>query len=281
MRPKDYPRPNVKELPGLYAELDRLIEKAEALIRGLPSRHFDEENETICFGAMTVNDLKELISKEPDTMVIAFTRVCGLSDREFLRLFGLKNVYKLRKSRNWTSGEDEVLFANSVKSLLPKQMHLETFLYAFYKMWEEHQKRHYRARFEKDVRSFFQAYGYDCEKVTHPTEVNGAIPPYEPCVTMQIRTGVRKDLVKRAKEFSTEFDESIKAFPNARFMVVFRIPQHELGKREEIRQVIIAQRSGRPYDGVFFQDELKDALKKLEEWNVPKKRGGTMVASFS
>lgn len=274
MRRKDYPRPNLKELPGLYAELDRLVDRAEALIRGLPPTHFDAKSEIIYFEAMTVDDLGELMRKDPDTMVIAFTRVCGLSIREFFRLFGLKDVYRLRKSMNWTSGRDELLFASSVKSLLPKQMHLETFLYAFYKMWEEHQKRHYRAKFEEDVRAFFRAHGYDCEKVTRPTEVNGAIPPYSPSLVMQVRTGVRRDLVKRAKEFSTEFDESMRAFPDAKFMVVFRIPPHELDRREEIRQVITTQRSGRPYDGVFFHDELRDALKELEKWNVPKNRGG-------
>lgn len=69
-------------------------------------------------------------------------------------------------------------------------VHLETFLYTFYKMWEEHQKRHYRAKFEEDVRAFFQSHGYECEKITQPTEVNGAIPPSNPQVVMQIRTGV-------------------------------------------------------------------------------------------
>lgn len=272
MRLEDYPRPNIDELPGLYAELDRLVGRAQVLIRDLPSTYF--HNEIIYFRAMSVADLKDLISRDPDVMVIAFTRACGLSDREFSRLFRLNNVYRLRTSHNWATGKDEDLFVASIKSLLPRQMYLETFLYAFYKMWEEHQKRHYRARFEKDIRAFFQAHGYNCQKVTLPTEVNGAIPPDEPRVVMQIRTGVRKDLVKRAKEFSTEFDESMKAFPKARFMVVFRIPSHELDRREEIRQVILGQRSGRPYDAVFFHDELEDALKKLEDWNIPSETGG-------
>ena len=260
----------MNELPGLYADLDRLAETAEVLIRGLPKSLFDEDNEIISFGSMSVSDLAELIGRAPDIMVIAFTRVCGLSDREFSRLFGLTNVYKLRRSHNWLTGKDEGLFLRSIHGLLPKHMHLETFLYTFYKMWEEHQKRHYRARFEKDVRAFFQAHGYSCEKITVPTELNGAIPPLDPRVLLQIRTGVRKDLVKRAKEFSTEFDEGIKAFPKARFIVVFRIPEHELDRREEIREVIISQRSGRPYDGVFFHDELEDALNNLQEWNIPR-----------
>jgi len=97
-------------------------------------------------------------------------------------------------------------------------------------------------------------------------------------VVMQVRTGVRKDLVKRAKEFSSEFDNSINAFPKAKFIVIFRVPLHELGRRDEIRQVIIEQRrEKRPYDAVLFQDELENALKKLEEWGIPK----TGVAMFA
>ena len=273
MRIEEFPRPNIKELPGLYSELDRLVSAAEALIRGLPPHLFDKETQVIRFGSMSVTDLADLISGDPDVMVMAFTRVCGLSVREFSRLFGLNNVYKLRTSRDWPAGDDEGLFVRSIGGLLPEHMHVETFLYAFYKMWEEHQKRHYRGRFEEDVRAFFRAHGYTCEKLTTPTEINGAIPPYDPRVLLQIRAGVRRDLVKRAKEFSTEFDEGMKAFPKARFVVVFNIAEHELDKREEIRRVIVSQRSGRPYDGVYFQDELPDALKSLEDWGIPKEPG--------
>ena len=185
---KDHPRPNVKELPGLYAELDNLVQRAEAAIRGLPEHLFDKDKEIIHFGKMSENEFKRLVAEDPSTMIIAFTRVCGLSDREFLRLFGLKDVYKLRKS--WqTDQESQAIFVRAVMSLLPKQMHLETFLYTFYKMWEEHQKRHYRAKCEEDVRAFFRAHGYECRKLTHPIEVNGAIPPSSPQVVIQVRTG--------------------------------------------------------------------------------------------
>jgi len=57
-------------------------------------------------------------------------------------------------------------------------------------------------------------------KIIRPTEVNGAIPPENPRLVMQVRTRVRKDLVKRAKEFSSEFDKSVEAFPNAKLMII-------------------------------------------------------------
>ena len=267
---KDHPRPNIKELPGLYAELDNLVQRVEAIIRNLPEDLFDKDKEIINFGEITESGFERLIAQDPSTMVIAFTRVCGLSDREFYRLFELKDVYNLRESYR-IGGEKEDIFIKSIMSLLPKRMHLETFLYTFYKMWEEHQKRHYRARFEVDVRVFFRAHGYNCDKITQPTEVNGAIPPHNPLVVMQIRTGVMKDLVKRAKEFSSEYDRSIEYFPDAKFIVVFKIPPHELYRRDEIRKKIYEQReTKKAYDAVFFQDELGDALIRLEEWGVPK-----------
>ncbi len=270
MKLGDYPRPNIKELPGLYAELDTLIQHAETAIRSLPERLFNRGTEVIHFREMTENEFRGLIGQDPNVMIIAFTRVCGLSDREFSRLYGLENVYRLRES--WQNDQDSAnTFVKTMLQLLPKQMHLETFLYTFFRMWEEHQKRHHRARFEEDVRTFFNTHGYECRKITHPTEVNGAIPPENPRLVMQVRTGVRKDLVKRAKEFSSEFDRSIEAFHNAKFMVVFKIPPHELEKRDDIRQVIIDQRKGKkPYDIVLFQDELEEALRRLEKWHIEK-----------
>jgi len=266
---KDHPRPNINELPGLYAELDSLSKQVEAVIRSLPNSQFDRDENIILFEKITKTEFRRLIAKNPSTMVIAFTRVCGLSDREFSRLFRLKNAYNLRES-NWIGGNKEDLFLKAIMGLLPKRMHLETFLYTFYKMWEEHQKRHYRGSYEKDVRSFFRAHGYNCEKITQPTEVNGAIPPYKPQVVMQIRTGVMKDLVKRAKEFSQEYELSIEHFPNAKFIVVFKIPPHELERREEIRQKIYEQRVDKTYDAIIFQDELGEALKKFVEWEIPR-----------
>ena len=269
---EDWPRPNIKELPGLYALLDKQVQRAEIALRSLPDHTFAKDKGIINFGRMTKKELRELVAGDPEVMVIAFTRVCGLSVREFFRVFGLKDVYRLRTS-DWkaarTRTRDEDLFVDSIMSLLPRQMHIETFLYTFYKMWEEHQKRHYRAKFEEDVRAFFCAHGYNCEKVTQPTEVNGAIPPHNPRVVMQIRAGVRRDLVKRAKEFGLEREESAKHFPGSKFIVVFKIPSHELDRRETIRKTI-QRHAVQPFDAILFQDELEESLKMLEDWGVPK-----------
>jgi len=243
------------------------VEKA---IRGLPPDLFDDRDEVVFFGSMTKEDLEKLVGSDPSALVIALTRVCGLSDREFYRLYGLKEVYVLRES--WVKDQERRdLFLEIIAKLLPEQMHLETFLYTFYKMWEEHQKRHHRARFEEDVRVYFRAHGYECRKISRPLEVNGAIPPSKPEVVIQVRTGVRKDLVKRAKEFSSEFDKAHAAFPRAKFLIVFKIPTHELDRREEIRHVIESQRTRkRQYDAILFQDELENAIAKLRQWNVQK-----------
>ena len=79
-------------------------------------------------------------------------------------------------------------------------------------------------------------------------------------------------MVKRAKEFSSGFEKSMEAFPNAKFLVIYKAPLHELDRRDEIKQVIIDHRKGKkPYDAVLLQDELEDALKKFEEWNIKKR----------
>ena len=127
------------------------------------------------------------------------------------------------------------------------------------------------------MREFFKDKGYECGKIGRPIEVDVAIPPSqepkEVLVAMPVRTGVRRDLVKRAKEFSEECDEFRRAFPNAKVVVIFRIPRHELGLKEEIREKIAEQRAGKePYDGIFFTVELNEIVKKFEKWKIPRQR---------
>lgn len=272
MKLEDYPRPNKQELPGLYAELDKLLLRVEKTIKKLPKRFLDKE--IIRFGKIGEFELKKLISEDPEMMVKALTRVCGLTVRECSRLFGLKEVYRLCSSKNWIpGGKDENLFIKIVMDLLPEEMCLETFLYTFYKMWEGDQRRHYRAKFEKEIRKFFRARGYNCEKITKPIEADAAIPPDDPRVLIQTRVGVIRDLEKRAKEFNSEFTHTTREFPDARFVVIYNIPPHELGRRDEFRQKILGRRIGRrSYDAVFFQDELELALQRFKEWRIPKAR---------
>jgi len=83
---------------------------------------------------------------------------------------------------------------------------------------------------------------------------------------------VVQDLEKRAKEFSAEFDLAIQHFPDAKFVVIYLVPQHELKKKDEIRSIIEAQREGkRPYGALILsEDELSTLLKKFDEWGVPR-----------
>lgn len=94
---EDFPRPNFEEMPTFYDELDELAKRVEKAIRELRSQLFDKRKEIIFFNKMSEDDMIELIKKDPEAMIPVLTKVCGLSVRQFERLYGLKNVYKLRK----------------------------------------------------------------------------------------------------------------------------------------------------------------------------------------
>ncbi|NVM55283.1 MAG: hypothetical protein HWN66_16370 [Candidatus Helarchaeota archaeon] len=277
---KDFPKPNFSELPDLYDDLDQLAIRIINVITSLNKKLYDSLHQKIYFNKMSKEDLKNLISNDPDALVPAFVKNCGLSIREFERLYGIKNIYKLRNPRRWDPhlDRDAKKLIDIISSLFENlELSLETFLYTFYKMWEADEKRHYRAKkAEEQVKEFFRRKGYNCDKVTNPVELDAAIPPSSDpknvLVGIPIRTGVRRDLVKRAKEYSSEFDDFRDKFPNAKIIIVFRIPQHELENKEGIRHTINAQREGKEsYDCLVFQDELDIALQKLEEWKIPKK----------
>ena len=88
-----------------------------------------------------------------------------------------------------------------------------------------------------------------------------------------IRHGVFRDLVKRAKEYSTEFDELVECFPDIKFVVIYFVPLHERHRISEIRSKIKAEREGkRPYDLIILTpDEVNSVLlRKLEEWKILK-----------
>jgi hypothetical protein len=265
------PRPNIGELIDLYNKLDKMVVRVAEILTTLRQPLYDSTNGVLSFGGMTEEELLSLVKKNPNVLVPFFTTICGLSIREFERLYGIKDVYSMQ-TRFIPSGEKEKKFIKAIKDLLPPQIHVETVLYKFYKNWEEHQKRHERGRsFEEEVRKFFRKHSYDCEKITSPTEVDAAIPSRDPAVVMPIRIGVSRDLVKRAKEFGSEFIEIRKYFPKAKFVVVFGIPRHESSQRDLIRKKIKEYGPVKGYDAIVFDDELENLLPKLEQWNVPKK----------
>lgn len=270
---KKIPRPNYNELPELYKKLDQEAMEIGKIL--MESKLFDKTTRIVKFNEADEETISELISKNPEVMIPFFVMICGFSDRELARLYGIKNVYSIGLKTDRFKA-----FVRVILDLLRHPINLETLLFKFYKNWEEHQKRHYRARSaEILVKNFLEKKGYVADKIkitidTKEREIDCAIPPdpQNPQVIIQIRRGVFKDLVKRAKEFSTEFDEILQHFPHAKFIVIYFVSPHEQNRLDEIRSKIMAEREGkRPYDLVILtQEELEHLAEKLKEWGVPR-----------
>lgn len=275
---KKIPRPNYSELPSLYEDLDLMTRRiGEILVRSVL---FEHDSLMIRFDKADKEDIISLIMKDPDVMIPFFVMLCGFSVRELERLYGIKNIYSLRKI-GIKDRERLATFAEAIEDNLKHPIHLETALYKFYKNWEEHQKRHYRAKeAEEFVINTLRRYGYragkieiECEGVKR--EIDCAIPPdpREMRVAIQIRRGVFRDLVKRAKEYSSEFDELLKCRPNIKFVVVYFVSPHERSRIEEIRERIESERKGkRSYDLIILtpNDVVNILIRKIEEWDIPK-----------
>lgn len=262
---KKIPRPVFDELPQLYNELDEMARKVAEILS--KSRFYDRDTGLVHFERMSEEDLLDLMRSSPSELVPLLVTFCGLSIRE-LEAHGVKDVYKLRETFDDVKAKRLVTI---VKGLLNAPYSIETVIYKFYKNWEEHQIRQYRAKVEREIRQFFRSRGYDCKKLKKPIEVDGAIPPKNPKVVFQIRTGVMKDLRKRAKEFSKEYEAAKEKFPHAHFVPIYIPREHELKHKEDIRRIIMEE-GGNKYELVVIsKDELPKLLKKLEEWRVPKK----------
>jgi len=267
------PRPNYSEMPSLYEELDRMGREIGRIL--VNSDLFEPETLSVRFDKSDEGKILKLITQKPEYMIRFFVMVCGLSVRELERLHGIKNVYSVRDPKSMR------MLAEVVKTHLNQPLHIETLLYKFYKNWEEHQKRHYRGHTaEKFVIDTLKNHGYYADKVKvvckgKEREIDCAIPP-DPAnirVAIIIRHGVFRDLVKRAKEYSAEFDDLLECYPNIKFVVVYFISPHERSRIEEIRlRIAEERREKKPYDAIILTlEELETVLiRKLEEWNIPK-----------
>ena len=274
---KKVPRPNYSELPLLYEELDQMTKKIGDIV--MQSELFEPQTLLIRFDRADKTKIIRLIRKNSDVMIPFFVMICGFSVRELERLYNIKNVYSLRA--NVSEQEKLAAFAEAVEDNLKHPIHLETALYKFYKNWEEHQKRHYRGRkSENFVIETLRLHKYPARKIKvqcrgKEREIDCAIPP-DPQnlrVAIMIRRGVFRDLVKRAKEYSTEFDELVECFPDIKFVVIYFISPHEKNKMDKVRSKIESEREGRrPYDLIILTPSEVNSvlLKKLEEWKIPK-----------
>lgn len=261
---KKIPRPNYDEFPDLYEELDNMTRQIAGLLSPLT------EGDLLRFDRASPEDLFTILSKAPDIAVPFFMMLCGFSERELERLYNLKNIYAARR--------EEVLrrFAEVVARHLRHPLHLETALYKFYKNWEEHQKRHRRGRMaERAITEALERAGIAAGKVKvkcggREREIDLAVPPdpNRPKVAIMVRHGVFRDLVKRAKEYSTEMDELLQCYPDLKFVVVYLVPPHERERLAEIRARIEGERAGKkPYELVVLtQEDIGLLIERLKEW---------------
>jgi len=262
-------------MPSLYHELDQMAATAGKIL--MESGLFEPDTLLVRFDKADEEDIAALVMRNPQVMVPFFVTICGFSEREMSRLYGIRDVYSLCERVNKEKVER---LARAVKDNLKHPLGLETVIYKFYKNWEEHQKRQRRGReAERLVAEVLEKHGYRAGKLTvvcnnREREIDLAIPPDRDQirVAIMIRYGVYRDLIKRAKEFSAEFDELLSCYPDIKFVVVYFVSPHEKELMEKIRAKIEREREGkRPYDAVILTlEELEGLVEKLREWKIPK-----------
>lgn len=87
------PRPNLGEMPELYRRLDDMARRIGRVLA--ESAIFDKVRCVVEFDKADAEAIRELIERDPEVMVPFFVMLCGLSDREFERLHGIRKVYEL------------------------------------------------------------------------------------------------------------------------------------------------------------------------------------------
>lgn len=266
----EWPKPNIEELPDMYAEIDDLLDRAEEAIR----ENFDVQKrgggEVVVFANATVDDILDAMWDETEAIVPLFQKISGLPNREYRALYNEPSIgNRLRDYKtDFRDRENAQDFAAAMKDHLPDELYLETVLYTFAKMWENDQRRFARMSFEEDVIEFLVENGYPARKdESLPGKPDIVIPrerPFE--VVGEVRVMKPEDIRKRIKNFRDEAREAAENFPDSKFIIVANMPPYAIdGMREERRTEI----GDRPeIDAVFFRDELEDILDQLEDWGV-------------
>jgi len=267
-----YPRTSESELPELYNELDRMLETADSVLREQFHVETNGNADSVVFADATEQDFLDALWADTETMVPFFQKVSGLPDREFERQYGISGIgSKLRgRKTDFRDEEHAQTFAKALNELLPPRLSVEALLFAFVKLWENDQRRHYRARYEGKVLDHLNDGGFPAFKGNKlPGEPDIVIPDTEPYeVTGEVRVIQQKDRKKRFKEFGSEARTAEEHFPDAKFVVVANVGRLiEREDREDVRDDIHTSAAAH-IDGVFFQDELDELISQLSEWGV-------------
>jgi len=272
----NYPRASESELPELYDELDRMLETADVVLRERFSIESSEDVDYVIFDDATQQDFLDALWANSETMVPFFQKVSGLPDREFERQFGISGIgSKLRgRKTDFRDEEHAQAFADALNELMPPRLSIETLLFAFVKLWENDQRRHYRARYEGKVLDQLTEEGFPAFKGNKlPGEPDIVIPDTEPYeVTGEVRVIQQKDRKKRFKEFGSEARSAEEHFPDAKFVVVANVGRLiEREDREDVREDIHTSAAA-DIDGIFFQDELDNLASQLSDWGVTRQQ---------
>jgi len=266
-----YPRPSENELPELYEVLDELQREIEVVLREQFNVVEKNGGEIVVFTDASTEEYLDAIWTNSEVMVPFFQKITGLPGREFERQYGVTNIERLRgRKTDFRDEEDAIEFAEALEDLLPAELYLETLLYAFVKLWENDQRRHFRARYENSVRKKLNENGYrNFKGNTLAGEPDLVIPQNEPYeVTGEVRVVQQRDRKKRSKEFGSEARAAKVHFPEAKFVVVVNFGEYiDTIDRDELREDI-DESSAAEIDGIFFHDELGDLVDQLEKWDV-------------
>lgn len=137
-------------------------------------------------------------------------------------------------------------------------------------MWENDQRRHVRAGYERDVRDILESHGYPNFKGNSlPGEPDFVIPetdPYE--VIGEVRVIQPRDYKKRFKEFGSEARAANTHFPDAKFVALAHVGrQIERRDRDTLRKMV-HDSSAAEIHAVFFQDEIDQLVSQLDDWGI-------------
>lgn len=266
-----YPEPTRDRFPDLHARLDKLSERIEQNLTTQFPTTTQNEITKIDFSAATADDYLESMNADPEAMVPFFMKLTNITNRIFSRetgITGLSNL-KNRKTDLQTSKQGPQ-FSESVSEVLGGELVLETALFSFRNAWQTDQRRHYRGKFENQVREELRDHNYDVYKGNKLTGEPDIVidGQHGPEMTGEVRSMSVEDLYKRKKNFDSEAATAKTTFPTAHFVTVLELPMEALDENREDYRKDVESFGNDDIDAVFFHDEIDQFAKQLDAWGV-------------
>lgn len=267
----EYPTPNDEELPQLYEDLGERLRIAEIVLRDWFPVETAEGHEVVLLAEVSETVYLDAMWEDPGVMVELFQNVTGLSDREFERVSGHRNIGGLKERKTDFRDEEKAeAFASAVRAQLPGSMYLETLLFTYQTVWQADHRRHYRGRYEETVRERLRGAGFRVAKdESLPGKPDFVVPTESPFAAVgEVRVVVPRDYDKRFKEFGSEARKARESFPEAKFVAVANVPAYELDERRAELRAMVHDLAEAEIDTVVFQDEIDELASQFEHWGI-------------